>query len=149
MAQHTKACAWWARAAFSREGAVLHENLAAGRGGERKYISAAVSRSRMIIGPPHWGQDHVEVEGWRVEQPSSSPGCGSGADGKSVGRPRNWKQSGKRAARRRWARKPKWRMRTKPGGSTWSRKRRKNSSTASVIRRERYVKPILRAGGGV
>ena len=58
-----------------------------------------------------------------------------GAGGKSAGRPRNWKQSGKRAARRRWARKPKWRMRTKPGGSTWSRKRRKNSSTARVIRR--------------
>ena len=33
------------------------------RGGERKHISAAVSRSRMIIGPPHWGQDQVEVEG--------------------------------------------------------------------------------------
>ena len=87
------------------------------------------------MGPPHWGQDHVEVEGWRVEQPSSSPGRSSGTGGKSAGRPRNWKQSGKRAARRRWARKPKWRMRTKPGGSTWSRKRRKNSSTARVIRR--------------
>ena len=135
MAKHTKARAWWAGAVFSREGAVLHENLAEERGGERKHISAAVSRSRMIIGPPHWGQDHVGVEGCRVEQPSSSPGCGSGTAGKSVGRPRNWKQSGKRAARRRWARKPKWRMRTKPGGRTWSRKRRKNSSTARVIRR--------------
>src|ERR1017187_10953132 len=31
--------------------------------------------------------------------------------------------------------KPRWRMRTKPGGSTWSRKRRKNSSIARVIRR--------------
>jgi hypothetical protein len=28
VAKHTKACAWWAGAVFSREGAVLHENLA-------------------------------------------------------------------------------------------------------------------------
>ena len=116
MAKHTKACAWWARAVFSREGTVLHENLAEERGGERKHISAAVSRSRTIMGPPQRGQDHVEVEGWWVEQPSSSPGCGSGTAGESAGRPRNWKQSGKRAVRRRWAGKPKWRMRTKPRG---------------------------------
>ena len=63
MAKHTKACAWWAGAVFWREGVVLHENLAEERGGERKHISAAVGRSRMIIGPPHWGQDQVEVEG--------------------------------------------------------------------------------------
>ena len=107
MAKHTQAWAWWADAVFSREGAALHENLAEERGGERKHISAAVSRSKMIIGPPHWGQDQVEVEGGGVEQPSSSPGGGSGAAGKLVGRPRNWKQRGKSAARRRWARKPK------------------------------------------
>ena len=52
MAEHTKACAWWAGAVFSREGAVLHENLAEGRGGERKHISAAVSRSKMRWPPP-------------------------------------------------------------------------------------------------
>ncbi len=107
MVKHTKACAWWARVVFSREGAVLHENLAEGRGGERKHISAAVRRCKMIIGPPHRGQDQVEVEGGGVEQPSSSPGGGPGAAGRSVGRPRNWKQRGKSAARRRWARKPK------------------------------------------
>ena len=101
MAKHTKACAWWAGAVFWREGAVLHENLAEERGGERKHISAAVSRSRMIIGPPHWGQDQVEVEGGGVEQPSSSPGGGSSAVGKSVGRPRSRKQTGKSALRRR------------------------------------------------
>ena len=89
MAKHTKTCAWWASAVFWREGVVLHENLAGERGGERKHISAAVRRSRMIIGPPHRGQDQVEVEGGGVEQPSSSPGGGPGAAGKSVGRPRN------------------------------------------------------------
>jgi DNA-binding NarL/FixJ family response regulator len=36
-------------------------------------------------------------------------------------------------ARRRLARKPKWRMRTKPRGSRCSRKRRRNSFTGSVI----------------
>ena len=101
MAEHTKACAWWARAVFSREGAVLHENLAEERGGERKHISTSVRRSKIIIGPPHLGQDQVEVDGCRVEPLSSSPGGSSDADGKSVGRPRNWKQRGKRAARRR------------------------------------------------
>ena len=89
MAEHTKACAWWASAVFSREGTVLHENLLEERGGERKHISAAVSRSKIIIGPPQWGHDQVEVEGCRVEQPSSSPGGGPGTAGKSVGRPRN------------------------------------------------------------
>jgi len=101
VAEHTKACAWWASAVFSREGAVLHENLGEERGGERKHISAAVRRSRMIIGPPHWGQDQVGVEGCGVEQPSSSPGGGPDAAGKSVGRPRNRKQRGKSVARRR------------------------------------------------
>jgi hypothetical protein len=101
VAKHTKACAWWASAVFSREGSVLHENLAEERGGERKHISAAVRRSKIIIGPPHLGQDQVEVDGCRVEQLSSSPGGSSDAAGKSVGRPRNWKQRGKRAARRR------------------------------------------------
>ena len=44
--------------------------------------------------------------------------------------PSSWKQSGRSVARLRLARKPKLRMRTKPGGSRWSRKRRRNSSTA-------------------
>jgi len=83
MAKHTKACAWWASAVFSREGAVLHENLAEERGGERKHISAAVRRSKIIIGPPRRGQDQVEVEGGGVERPSSSPGRGSGAASES------------------------------------------------------------------
>src|ERR1035441_3900557 len=47
----------------------------------------------------------------------------------------NWKQSGNSAARLRLARKPKLRMRTKPRGSRWSRKRRRNSSTGRVSRR--------------
>ena len=99
--RHTRARAWWADALWSSRDAVFHESLVRVSGGERRHISAAVSRSRIIMGPPHWGQDHVEVGGCRVEPPSSSPGCGSGAGGKSIGRPRNWKQSGKRAARRR------------------------------------------------
>lgn len=70
-------------------------------GGERRYISAAVSRSRIIMGPPHRGQVHEGVEGRMVKPPSSSScGC-SEAGGKSVRRPRSWKESGKRAARRR------------------------------------------------
>lgn len=114
---------------------MFHESLALEKGGERRHISAAVSRSRTIIGPPHWGQDHKEIEGSRVAGLSSPSGAGPAVAGRSGGCPANWKQRGKRAARRRGARKPKWRMRTKPGGSTCSRKRRKNSSTGRVIRR--------------
>src|ERR1035438_9851985 len=133
--RHTRARAWGAGAVGSNRDAVFHASLGRAGGGERKHISAAVSRSRIIMGPPHWGQDHEEVEGNVIDVPLSSSSGSSEVGGKSVGRPRNWKQRGKRAARRRWARKPKWRMRTKPVGSTWSRKRRKNSSTARVIRR--------------
>ena len=45
----------------------------------------------------------------------------------------SWKQSGSSVARCLLARKPKLRMRTNPGGSRWSRKRRRNSSTARVM----------------
>ena len=44
-----------------------------------------------------------------------------------------WKHSGRREARLRLARNPKLRMRTKPGGNRWSRKRRRNSSTVRVM----------------
>jgi len=43
------------------------------------------------------------------------------------------KQMGSRLARRRLARKPRLRMRTKPRGNTCRRKRRRNSSTDNVI----------------
>src|SRR5271169_2117740 len=39
----------------------------------------------------------------------------------------------KREARQRLARNPKWRMRTKPLGSTWRKKRRRNSVAIRVI----------------
>src|SRR5277367_5773588 len=48
---------------------------------------------------------------------------------------RSLKHSGNRVARLRLARNPKLRMRTKPGGSRWSRKRRRNSSTVRVMSR--------------
>ena len=98
---HTRARAWWADALELSKDAVFHESLVRVSGGERRHISAAVSRSRIIMGPPHRGQGHEEVEGNVIDEPSSSPGGSSGAGGKSVGRPRNWKQSGKRAPRRR------------------------------------------------
>src|SRR5271155_3643809 len=43
------------------------------------------------------------------------------------------KHSGNSVARFRLARKPKLQMRTKPGGSRWSRKRRRNSSTGRFM----------------
>src|SRR6266853_6045828 len=91
-------------------------------GGERSWISAAVSLSTTIIGPPHLGQDQTSLG------PAVAASCSvCGAP------PSSWKQSGKVVARLRLARKPKLRMRTKPSGSRCNRKRRKNSSRDRVI----------------
>src|ERR1700724_2339769 len=49
--------------------------------------------------------------------------------------PSSHRHSGNNAARLRLARNPKLRMRTKPGGSRWSMKRRRNSSTGRVMSR--------------
>src|SRR5271155_2615974 len=87
-------------------------------GGERSWISAAVSLSMTLIGPPQLGQNQRSL-GAAVEACCSTCGAASSS----------WKQSGKVAARLRLARKPKLRMRTKPLGSRCNRKRRKNSST--------------------
>ena len=62
---------------------------------------------KIAIAPPHWGQSHsgrgasVGVESAMV---CETPVC-----------PRRAKHNGNNAARRRWAKNPKWRMRTKPG----------------------------------
>jgi hypothetical protein len=90
-------------------------------GGERSWISEAVSLSTTIIGPPHLGQDQRSL-GPAVE--ASCSVCGAP--------PSSWKESGKVVARLRLARKPKLRMRTKPSGSRCNRKRRKNSSRDRV-----------------
>ena len=73
--------------------------------GNRSRISAAVSLSTIIIGPPHLGQDQRSLG--LAEEVSCSV-CGA--------RPSSWKQSGKVVACLRLARKPKLRMRTKPSG---------------------------------
>ena len=91
-------------------------------GGDRSWISAAVSLSTIIIGPPHLGQDQRSL-GPEVETSWSVGGAALSS----------WKQSGKVVARLRLARKPKLRMRTKPSGSRCNRKRRKNSSRDRVI----------------
>jgi len=54
----------------------FHEALDKGRGGERSAIWAALSRSKMIMGPPHWGQVQGEAGGGGVERTSESPGVG-------------------------------------------------------------------------
>ena len=76
------------------------------------------------IGPPHLGQSQSGSDSWVGEV------SGSISDGTV---PSAAKHSGSSRERRRLARKPKWRMRTKPLGSRCSRKRRKNSSSDTVI----------------
>ena len=75
---------------------------------------------------------------WHCGQRSDELVCGDRVTGKSMltlgesasSRVRhNWIL----AVRPRLARKPKWRIFTKPRGSTWSRKRRMNSAAGSVM----------------
>ncbi len=75
--------------------------------------------------PPQTGQFQSESGGFME---------GDAGEAGMVSEPRSsWKQSGRRMARCRLARNPKLRMRTKPGGSRWSRKRRRNSSMDRVM----------------
>ena len=96
------------------------------RGGERSWISAAVSLSMTFIGPPHLGQCQRSGSS-SVEEACCCSACGCCSE------PNNCKQSGRSAARLRLAKKPKLRMRTKPLGSRCNRKRRRNSSIGKVM----------------
>ena len=51
----------------------FHEVLDKGRGGERRAIWAALSRSKMIMGPPHCGHAHRELGGGVAARPSPFP----------------------------------------------------------------------------
>ena len=106
----------------------FHAGYSCGNGGARSWIWAAVSLSITSIGPPHLGQ--VQKAGARTGR---GPGGLTRFDSCTESSRRA--QSGSNRARRRLAKRPKLRMRTKPRGSRWSRNRRRNSSTESVIRR--------------
>ena len=102
-----------------------HAAAVTGIGGERRRIWAAVNLSTTIMGAPHLGQSQRGDGCLAAETAGSICDCGT--------RPSNCRQSGSRVERRRLARKPKLRMRTKPLGSRCSRKRDKNSSSDKVI----------------
>src|SRR5580704_15187422 len=105
----------------------LHAGHWPGRGGERSRSCAAESRSTTRMVAPQTGQFQSEWF-WSAD--------GDAAEAVIFSEPlSSWKHSGKRIARLRLARNPKLRMRTNPGGSRWSRKRRRNSPTARVMSR--------------
>jgi hypothetical protein len=81
-------------------------------GGGRGCHFGALTRKTTIIEPSHFGH---------FQSPEVSP-CKSSFISTPGSAPRHWKQSGRRAPRRRLARKPKFRMRTKPFGSRCNRK---------------------------
>src|SRR5258708_7826610 len=103
----------------------VHAAHRSGCGGERSRSCAAESRSTTRIVPPQTGQFQSERV-WSVDGDA-------GVAALSCDPPSSWKHNGKSVDRFLLARNPKLRMRTKPGGSRWSRKRRKNSSTARVM----------------
>ena len=86
----------------------------------------ASSLSTSIMGPPQRGQ--IQVVGSRFWL-----GAAGTEDVASVAS--SCRHSGNNSPRLRGARKPKKRMRTKRGGSTCCKNRRKNSSAVSVINR--------------
>jgi hypothetical protein len=90
-------------------------------GGDLRRTCAAESRSTTCMVPPQRGHFGSELEG-------AGGGVAGGAVGGGVSSSKR-KQSGRNFARRLFARKPKLRMRMKPFGKRWSRKRRRNSST--------------------
>ena len=92
-----------------------------------RRICRGVSFSMSAILPPQRGQSHPhEVLG------SEFLGAVEGARGQGSS---NCRQSGRSSRRRRFARKPQKRMRTKRRGKVWSRNRRRNSSAVTVISR--------------
>src|ERR1035437_6317879 len=102
-----------------------HQAHRSGLGGERSRSCAADNRSTTCMVPPQTGQFQSE---W-----VSSVG-GDAAEAVMFSEPpSSRKQSGNSVARFRLVRNPKLRMRTKPGGSRWSRNRRRNSPTARVM----------------
>ena len=80
-------------------------------GGERSWIWAAVHLSTTIMGAPQLGQVQRGLGCLAAETPDSICGCGT--------RPSTCRQSGSRVERRRLARKPKLRMRTKLPHAPW------------------------------
>ena len=79
-------------------------------GGERSASCRAVSRSTRTIGPPQVGQTHIAAGSGAVVEMVVAADTGVSAS--------SCLHNGTSAPRRRLARKPKWRIRTKPRGRT-------------------------------
>src|SRR6266852_8631661 len=88
----------YARVSCCRE--LLHAAAVTRAGGERSWMSTAVSLSMTCIGPPHFGQSQRSLESLLPDMSCSV--CGV--------EPSRGKQSGRSEVRRRLARNPKLRM---------------------------------------
>ena len=98
-------------------------------GGERSRSSAGVIRSSNCIGPSQMG--HRQRPWYRMAGSHRASGRPFGGGSAAM----SSRHSGNNTDRCRVLRMPKCRMRTKPLGSTCSKKRRRNSSTDRFIRR--------------
>src|SRR5215469_3058297 len=94
-------------------------------GGERSAICVGQTRSIICIAPPQCGQAQNDCLVVRDEGGGFGAACSKR------------KHRGSKCERWRLARKPKLRMRTKPGGNRCSRKRRRNSWAESSMMRLR------------
>ena len=112
---------WWDRHGRAHE--VSHQN-----GGllDRGHWPPRGRSAMILITPPHCGQG-----GGSGSTVSLGADIGDSIFPRVVGSPSSVRSERQRASfcvRRPLARKPKWRMRWKPSGKAWSRKRRMNSS---------------------
>jgi hypothetical protein len=103
-----------------RCGQAFHEES---NGAHRKDSSWVVSLQPILIKLPHRGHFHVAADEWARRGSSGTEGI------------RSCRISARLFERCRLARKPNWRMRTKPCGKTCCTYRRKNSDAESVMRR--------------
>src|SRR6266851_9103290 len=91
--------------------------------------SAPVCRKAALIGPPQQGQRQVTRDAVLLGFTADELELGDAASSS--------RHKGNSFERRRLARKPKLRMRTKPHGNTCKKNRRRNSSACIVIFRLR------------
>ena len=105
---------------------MAHEE-SGGRSGQR-YAGRVIMRTSRPV--RHCGHKRIAGAG-------DAEAAGEGSSS-TTGLVSSLRHSASFSLRKRLARNPKWRMRRKPGGSVWMRKRRMNSSAETVMMRDLY-----------
>ena len=125
---------WKARGRARPTGRGVRDAIAVGREDARHEVSGAGATCPTISGEVHPALAAHRTA--RQVEPVSrciSTGTDSGRTSSGGGWPRSARHRARVPRRVRLASRPKWRMRMKPRGTTCRKKRRRNSSTSSVM----------------